>query len=58
MLTLAKEEIMDQLKRLGINASSERNAYLRDYINYVAHHKVSLSYHSFRIMNEDIGHGR
>lgn len=38
MTALAKEEIIAELKRLGINVSSERNTYLRDYLKYVAYH--------------------
>ena len=38
MTALIKEEIIAELKRLGINTSSERNTSLRDYLKYVADH--------------------
>ncbi|MEN8263956.1 MAG: hypothetical protein ABFR82_10860 [Nitrospirota bacterium] len=54
MLTLAKEEIVAQLKRLGINASSERNTYLRDYLDYVSYQSNSIAFNFQRILNDDV----
>lgn len=36
MAALAKKEILDELMKLGIDTSAERNAYLQDYIEYFA----------------------
>lgn len=34
METLTEKEILDQLKKLGIDSASERNSYIREYRNY------------------------
>lgn len=43
MATLTKNEVVAQLKRLGINALNELESYMREYNEYCNECKVRLS---------------
>ena len=48
MAGLTKKEILDQLKKLGINSTSELKSYFREYRNYYnlrAHSRSQQQYH-------------
>jgi hypothetical protein len=49
MVTLSKKEILAELKKLGINSTSELNSYLQEYKNYSLQ---SLHKHTFKEYHE------
>lgn len=54
MTTLGKEEIIAQLKRLGIHNSSEHNVYLQEYLRYFTFHHDSTASRFRLLLNEDM----